>query len=220
MRLLFIFSLVLNIARAATMYEGDGFLLSLEEDHFILLPKDQGLKFNYSGIYHFRMDSLILTTYYPAGQSSIMAIYTFDELQLTARYMQMDLQKVLPKKLYLSRELHDNGATKREIYWEDYTRRSYIAYIFNLDNQPLSISPYENGVKEGKELLFYANIQNTIRAVLNYKQGVKFSKSYYYEPLEGDSSKVKLVKVETYSHGHLKKTKMPVAQPVFYTRHF
>ena len=91
-RLLFIFSLVLNIARAATMYEGDGFLLSLEEDHFILLPKDQGLKFNFSGNYHFRMDSLILTTYYPAGQSSIMAIYTFDVLQLTARYMQMDLQ--------------------------------------------------------------------------------------------------------------------------------
>ena len=41
MRLFFIFSLVLHLARATTMYEGDGFVLSLEEeDHFILLPKE------------------------------------------------------------------------------------------------------------------------------------------------------------------------------------
>lgn len=221
MRLLFIFSLVLNIARATTMYEGDGFLLSLEEeDHFILRPKDQVLKFNYSGNYHIRMDSLILTTYYTTDQSTILAIYTVNDLQLTARYMQMDMQKMLPKKLYLRRELYDNGATKREIYWEDYPSRSYIAYIFNLDSQPLIISTYQNGVKDGKELLFCANVQNTIRAVLHYKQGVLSNKSYYYELVEGDFSKVKLVKVETYSNGHLKKTKMPEAQPVFYTSHF
>ena len=221
MRLFFIFSLVLHLARATTIYEGDGFVLRLEEeDHFILLPKEQVLKFNYSGNYHIRMDSLILTTHLITGQSAILAIYTFNDLQLTARYMQMEMQKMLPKNLYLSREIHDNGAAKREIYWEDYASRTYIAYIFNQDSQPLTISAYQNGVKHGKELLFYANVQNTIRAVLHYKQGLQSNKSYYYELEEGGFSKVKLVKVETYSHGHLKKTKMPEAQPVFYTNHF
>ncbi len=221
MRLLFMFSLVLNIAQATTMYAGDGWILSLEEEgHFILFPKDQVLKFNYSGNYHIRMDSLILTSYYSAGQSEILAIYTVNDLQLIARYLQMDMQKMLPKKLYFRRELYDNGATKREIYWEDYPSKSYIGYIFNQDSQPLTISAYQNGMKDGKELLFYANVQNTIRAVLHYKRGVLSNKACYYELVEGDFSKVKLVKVETYSNGHLRKTRMPEAQPVFYISHF
>ena len=221
MRIFLLLLLCFQCLTASTLYEGDGFVLLLEDDqHFKLYPQEQTLKFNFAGAYVEHEDSLILSTHQDHGESVILAIYRTSDLVLSELYTQNVFSKMLPSSLYISKIFYANGSPKREYFWNNHSTLDYQDYSFNPEKWVLSMASYVDGKKQGKELLFFNNPLGLIQAELHYKEGLLSGKSYYYNEQAGDQSKVSLARMDKYKEGKLIRSKKPEVKRVYYTSHF
>lgn len=220
MRFLIILLLLIEVTFAARVFQGEEFVLELGDDeYFKLYPKEASLQFNFSGVYIERNDSLILTTHEVGNEVAILATYNLGEFQLSNSYVQPTFESMLPQEMYLREEIESNGHTT-ELFWHDFASMSFTLYSFSPEKWILSITPYDNKVKNGKELVFFDNAFGAVKEEINYVEGQLSGKCYKYEPLDESYSKVQLVQIDTYKEGSLMKSKRPEVPPVFYTSHF
>jgi hypothetical protein len=223
MRYLFFISflLVSQLYAQSTVYITDDFALYLQEDaSFIFYPKEISLKTNVTGNYLLRGDSLILTTHKFKGQQAIFAIYNCEALHLNLVHFQKEFALSLPQSFYISKTYYADKSLKQSYRWTNKKNGDYDLYTFSGAQNLLSMEHFIALKLEGPQLYYFDNPYAALERQLHFKAGLIHGTSYFFEALDEDFLKVRLIQEKKYKNGELKQIKTPATPLVFYTSHF
>lgn len=221
MRYLWLISLLFQSLYATTVFESEGFAIELKDNHhFLAYPKENAAFNLISGDYVEQSDSLILSTHEFGGEKAIFAIFQQEPHRIKPVYIQKAYRKVIREDFMRTYEYYTNGRIKTEYYWEDKSKLKFTKYEFNSSQWIVSLTQYNQGVKEGKELIFFDSPHGVIHEERSYEEGQLSGKTYLYEAVDKNYLQVELSQIKIYKEGELVKIKKPATPPIFYTSHF
>ncbi|MGB1248255.1 MAG: hypothetical protein ACPG4Z_05175 [Chitinophagales bacterium] len=163
-----------------------------------------------SGKYLYRNDSIILTTYKVNTETAIFCIATPSaNKSIAMEYVQKEYISSFPSQLYLSTTYHENGNPKMERFYKDkMAKGDFEEYHWNKDQSLHYSTIYENW-QMTEELIYFDENSFGIpfaKETKTWKDGLAHGKWYYYDYTE-DMTSIKLIVVEIYKNGKLKKEK-------------